>query len=469
MNYILSEANGQLKFDFSETFLMIPSCLPGFTNSNTETVTTKSGKSAFCFKGTLDLPESERVCTCGCRMQKNDSTSITLRHLPFGGSYTVLNFDKVQLFCPKCKATKMQYVSFAAPGHRMTAELYNYARDLLARGTYTLKEVAELTGLGKNTVKDIDLQRLKEKYTIDGEKLAKPEKQAVFLGIDEFKLHNGHKYATHITDLHTGHILWIQAGKKKQVVYDFIDFVGLDWMKEVKAVACDMNSDFQEAFLEKCPHLKIVFDHFHIIKNFNEKVVAPVRIAEQKRLMEAGDTEAAESLKHTKYILSSKRTTLQRKDQEAREGRIISKGSTLFKEEQRVRKEGYEAKYDALLEENKLLFTIDLIKEKLDNAYKLTDPVKMGTAIADIVWDCMHTGNEHFEWFGRLLMNHHDGIITYAVYHISTGKMEGINNKIKTIRRHGYGYPDDEYFFLKLIDMSRVDYVRNPKSHKFCD
>ncbi|MCI6784350.1 MAG: transposase, partial [Lachnospiraceae bacterium] len=49
------------------------------------------------------------------------------------------------------------------------------------------------------------------------------------------------------------------------------------------------------------------------------------------------------------------------------------------------------------------------------------------------------------------------------------GKMEGINNKIKTIRRQGYGYPDDEYFFLKLIDMSRVDYVRNPKSHKLCD
>ena len=42
-------------------------------------------------------------------------------------------------------------------------------------------------------------------------------------------------------------------------------------------------------------------------------------------------------------------------------------------------------------------------------------------------------------------------------------------NKIKTLRRQGYGYPDDEYFFLKLFDMSRRDYVRNPKSHKFCD
>ena len=49
------------------------------------------------------------------------------------------------------------------------------------------------------------------------------------------------------------------------------------------------------------------------------------------------------------------------------------------------------------------------------------------------------------------------------------GKIEGINQKIKTLRRHGYGYPDDEYFFLKLFDMSRQDYVRNPKSHRICD
>ena len=41
-------------------------------------------------------------------------------------------------------------------------------------------------------------------------------------GIDEFKLHNGHRYATHIIDMETGHILWIAGGKKKQVVYDFI-------------------------------------------------------------------------------------------------------------------------------------------------------------------------------------------------------------------------------------------------------
>ena len=71
------------------------------------------------------------------------------------------------------------------------------------------------------------------------------------MGIDEFKLHNGYKYATHIIDLETGHILWIQEGKKKRVVYDFINHVGSEWMGKVKAVACDMNSDFEEAFREK--------------------------------------------------------------------------------------------------------------------------------------------------------------------------------------------------------------------------
>ncbi len=90
-------------------------------------------------------------------------------------------------------------------------------------------------------------------------------------------MHDGHRYATHIIDLETGHVLWIQNGKKKQVVYDFIEHIGMDWMNEVEAVARDMNSDFQEAFEEKCPCIQVVFNHFHIVKNFNSKVVSEIR------------------------------------------------------------------------------------------------------------------------------------------------------------------------------------------------
>ena len=344
-------------------------------------------------------------------------------------------------------------------------ELEQYARDLLAFGL-TNKAVAEIAGLGKNVVKEIDRKRLQEKYTIDGKKLIQPERQARFLEIDEFKLHDGHKYATVIIDMETGHILWLAHGKKKAVVYGFIDPVGLEWMDGVEAVACDMNSDFQEAFEERCPHIQPVFDYFHIVKNFNDKVVSEIRKDEQRRLIEEGQHEAAAKLKKTKYILTSSRQTLQRKDEEAAEGKVIAGGSTLFPQPELVRKIGYVERYETLLQENKLFFTLDLIKEKLAVAYALTDEAEMAKEISEIMDLCRASKNEHLLWFYRLLDSHFEGIIAHATYNISAGKLEGINNKIKTLRRQGYGYPDDDYFFLKLFDASRKTYTRNPKSHK---
>ena len=110
-----------------------------------------------------------------------------------------------------------------------------------------------------------------------------------------------------------------------------------------------------------------------------------------------------------------------------------------------------------------------LIKEKLSQAYSQTDECLMSEDIISIMDMCHATGNNHLLWFERLLSNHFEGIIAHATYNISAAKIEGINNKIKTLRRQSYGYPDDEYFFLKLFDVSRKVYVRNLSSHKICD
>ena len=90
----------------------------------------------------------------------------------------------------------------------------------------------------------------------------------------------------------------------------------------------------------------------------------------------------------------------------------------------------------------------------------------MSDQIKEIIDLCRATGNTHFIWFARLLENHLSGIIAHATFRISSGKIEGINNKIKTLRRQGYGYPDDDYFFLKIVDASRKPYIRNPESHR---
>ena len=446
MNYTHTESNGQLAFSEKRySFLSIPSRLEGFNNSDTSVMRSVSGREVFCFNGKLDLMEADRRCPeCGSRMHINGHRNLTLRHLCFGGSLSAISFDRVQLVC-RCGHSHMQSVPFKADGHQISVELYQYTRDLLALGTYTLKQVAEITGLGKNTVKDIDLVRLKELYTVDGTRLIRPEQPAKMLAIDEFKLHNGHRYATHIIDLDTGHILWISHGKKKQVVYDFIEHVGLEWMDSVEV------------------------DYFHIVKNFNDKVVSEVRKDEQRRLYEEGLVEEAKALKKTRYILMSSRSTLQAKDAQARTGEPISKSGTIFPREEYIRKEGYEAKYDELLSQNRLLFTLDLIKERLSLAYTRTDEARMADDITWIMDTCSVSGNSHLQWFGRLLGRHFEGIIAHATYKISSGKMEGINNKIKVLRRQAYGLPDDDYFFLRLFDASRKDYVRNPLSHKICD
>ncbi|MBW8384059.1 MAG: ISL3 family transposase [Youngiibacter sp.] len=468
MNYTQDEQASTITN--SKTYLHFPSLLSGFTNTESMLHTSTSGKRVYRLQGVLRVNDTDRTCpNCGGIMHIHDTFSCSLWHLSFGQNYSCLEFDKKRYLCPECSITRIQQVHFQADGHRITAELLQYTRDLLAIGTYTLKQVAEITGLGKNTVKAIDLKRLKEKYTLDGEKLIKPERQAKCLSIDEFKLHDGHRYATHIIDVATGHILWIAHGKRKQVVYDFIEHVGLDWMDGVEAVASDMNSDFQEAFEEKCPHIQPVFDHFHIIKNFNDKVVSEVRKDEQRRLQEEGKDKAAESLKKTRYILMSSRETLQRKDQETADGKVISRGGALFHKEEDKRKSGSEEKYDQLIKENKLLFTLDIIKEMLSEAYRATCEPDMAMQIIEIMEICYASENKHLLWFGRLMDRHFEGIIAYATYRISNGQIEGINNKIKTLRRQGYGYPNDEYFFLKLFDISRKTYVRNPPSHRIWD
>ena len=455
MDYIRIQENGQYCFEETDRFLRIPCLLHGFTNDITQTLKDKNERTIFRFHGRIALTEEDRACPeCGKKMHINNNRPVTLKHLNFGGDTTEVVFPHTQLRCPCCGRIKSQFISFKAEGHLITEQLKNYVCDLLATNSYTLKDIADMVGLDENTVKAIDKKRLESLYVKNG-KLIKPEDTTTFLGIDEFKLHNGHRYATHIIDMETGHILWIGETRKKQVVYDFIDHVGLKWMAGVEAVACDMNSDFEEAFVEKCPHIQPVFDYFHVVKNFNDKVISEVRKDEQQRLKEAGDLEGAKSLKRSKYILTSSRETLRKKDEARRTEAIPQKSPSLFAKRVLVKASNLEARYDQLISENKLLFTCDLIKEKLRLAFRRTDIEDMIKDISEIISICVDTENSHFIWFAKMLNSHFDGIAAHADYPISAGKIEGINNRIKTLRRMGYGYPNDDYFFLKIFDMSR--------------
>lgn len=452
--------------------ITIPSNLEGFINTETLIGKTLTEREIYLIDGKLEEKDSPICYKCGTKMHVHGSVDVNLNHVPIGSTFSVIRFEKKRYKCPECGRTEMECVIFQADGHRITIPLLNFTLGLLELG-YTLKAVARATGLGKNTVKEIDKKRLQERFTEldkDGKRvLKKPEVQAKHLGIDEFKLHDGNVFATIIINLDNGHVLWLAHGKKKQAVYDFIDHVGEKWMDGVEAVACDMNSDFQEAFEERCPHIQVVFDYFHIKKNFNENVINEIKKDEMKRLMDEGKKEEAASLKRTKYILCSSRKTLMAKDEKAKKMASVEAKNEPKLFEGGVKKVYYGGnteRYEKLIAENKLLFTTDLVKEKLSDAYAMDDEIEMSESITEIIDICRQTKNKHFEWFANLLENHFEGITAHASLKFSSGKVEGTNNLIKTIRRIGYGYPDDDYFFLKIMDASRKPYVRNEKSNR---
>ena len=283
--------------------LELPSSMPGFRQtgacvetSRTLNLGTRRVPRARSFP-VLEIP-GETLCpapaacpVCGGRTRPNGAASCRLAHLPFGGSWSVVTVYRPRARCTRCGASARAPAPFRAPGRTATLALVRLVEDLLAYGL-TPTDVALATGLCRQGVREVDRERL-----------------ACLLGVDEFKLHDGHRYATVVLDLESGHVLWLARGKRLSALEGFFDLAGDEWMGGVEAVACDVNSDCERAFRERYPHVAVVFDRFHLVGNLNENVIGEVRKDLRRELVEAGDQEGARRLKRAKYLLMASRPT----------------------------------------------------------------------------------------------------------------------------------------------------------------
>ena len=59
----------------------------------------------------------------------------------------------------------------------------------------------------------------------------------------------------------------------------------------------------------------------------------------------------------------------------------------------------------------------------------------------------------------KTLAGHRSGLLTYYDVRISSGPMEGTNNKIKTMKRQAYGFRDHEFFKLKILAIHETKYA----------
>ena len=167
------------------------------------------------------------------------------------------------------------------------------------------------------------------------------------------------------------------------------------------------------------PQAKIVFDLFHVVAGFN-RVIDKVRNSEYR---EASKEDKA-VYKGAKYLLLRNRENL--KTQEQRQH---------LKE---------------LLALNENINTVMILKEKLKHIWTYRSRVWAGKAL-DSWCSLARTVNQSaVNDFANMLERHRDGILNHCEYPIHTGKLEGVNNKIKVIKRKAYGFHDLRYFTLKI-------------------
>ena len=129
--------------------------------------------------------------------------------------------------------------------------------------------------------------------------------------------------------------------------------------------------------------------------------------------------------------------TRKRKERYAHAGKVVLRGSALFGKQEALQKGRARKHCEELISQNELPFACDIAGEMLAQAYSCTDADEMRAAMERIVDMYRGTGDRHFARVARLVEIHMEGIVAHARHHISSGRVEGTNQMIKTPRRAG--------------------------------
>ena len=364
--------------------------------------------------------EDKLYCAkCGSRhVIKSGSTLRRLRCVPVGSRPIILEMTVQRLECKDCGAIQQEKIHFVRGKERHTYRMRLHVLDLCRMGT--IADVARQVHMSWDTVKDILEADLGRKYS-------RPDLKGLrYIGIDEFAVAKGHVYMTIVVDLENGRIVYVGNGKGA----DALD--GL-WPKlaragcRIEAVSTDLSEAFISAVREHLPDAVQIFDHFHIVKLMNEKLDKVRR-----------DTYNQETDENKRRLIKGQRWLL------------LANGDNLSpKAEERLFK---------ALDINRPLATAYYLKESLRRVWWQDDRQDAAAILDDWIEQARQSGLRPIESIADTLSRHRDGILAWYDHRISNGKLEGINNKIKTMKRQAYDYRDMPFFKLKLLSLHDSTY-----------
>ena len=346
---------------------------------------------------------------------------IRLRHLPVFEQPVYVEFRPKRYQCPYCrgKPTTTQRLSWHELRSPNTKPYEKWLLRTLVNSTVV--DVANKLDISEETVTGVLNRWVATK--VNWEKFSRIE----ILGIDEIALKRGHRdYVVLITTPSTTQgveVLAVLADRKKETVVNFLASIPVRLRNTIERVCTDMYLGFVNAAREQLPRAHIVIDRFHVALAYHD----------------CADTVRRQEVKRLKQELSKK------------EYELVKGAMWPFRKSPEELKE----------EECQLLERLFTYSPKLKQAYTLReeltaiferDYTKTGAKGAIRAW-CKRVRQRKIEEFNSFLGTLEtwlDQITNYFLERLTSGFVEGFNNRVKVLKRRCYGIFDVEQIFQRL-------------------
>jgi transposase len=366
-------------------------------------------------------PKTFRCESCGSRdVRPRGRVERRFQSLPIGGRPTVVVLPIPRVACQACGVVRQVKLEFADPRRTYTRAFERYALELSR--SMTILDVARHLGVSWDIIKDMQKRQLSRRY-------AKPKlKNLRQIAIDEIAVAKGHRYMTVVLDLESGAVVFVGDGKGGDALKPF-------WKRlrrcktKIVAVAMDMSPAYHDAVSSCLPEATIVYDRFHVMKLFNEKL-SDLR----RSLYDRADKEHKKVLKGSRWLLLKAPENLDPQHDE-------------------------KTRLKAALKLNRPLALAYYMKEDLRRFWEQPGKMFATAFLNDWLRRAKASGVQMLGKMAKTLEKHRAGLLAYYDFPISTGPLEGTNNKIKTMKRQAYGFRDHEFFKLKILGIHEAKYA----------
>lgn len=385
---------------------------------------------------------------CGSKMYRHGRYTRKLKEMPVCPDTTYTLIIKAQRYrCPECGFTLRQEIPNRYPGTNITKRVAAWIKAFL-NAKFPVSQIEDITGIHWDTIRKIQEELISQALNEYEDLRIKNGYRPKYLAIDEFAIRKMHKYATCVMDLEKGHVIWAGLGRAKADFEHFFKDIPTDYLEQVEAVAMDMNASYNLLVEQYLPQATIVYDRYHMQAQFGREVIGTTRLEAVKVHRKQADQliiqAECETQNETREMLEAQAK------EEKRIASLLKKSRwTLLKNSKKL-KDSEQQKLATILESHKEVAICYAMKEEMIRLYELRNEQQARDGWLNWFSAAKASGIPALVKFAQLKEKRLLGLVAHATIPISTGKLEGFNNVIKTAKRTAYGYLNNE-FFLRLI------------------